>query len=369
MTRDEEFMKLALSLAAKGRTSPNPKVGAIIVKGGRIIGRGYHQRCGLPHAEIEAMKHLKQDQTRDAILYVTLEPCYHSNKKTPPCVPAIINAKFSRIVCATKDPNKNVNGKSINLFRKAGIEVKIGVCEKEARELNKAYIKYITKGLPYITMKVAMSLDGKIATKTGESKWISGEASRRLARAMRDKHDAVMVGIGTVLKDNPRLTCRFKSAHDPIRIIVDSKLRIPLNTNVLKNACDNTIIGCGKNFDKKKKDSLKHIGVNVFVAPRKDGEVNLKRFMKIVAKEGITSILLEGGSTLDGAMIDERLVDEFCFFIAPKIIGGKDAKTPIGGFGIRRLADAIQVNEIKTEKIGVDILITARIKLTTKENL
>lgn len=371
MNKDEEFMQLALSLAQKGRTSPNPKVGAVIVKDGRVVGTGYHTAAGLPHAEIEAIQDARRknqysglktqnpDALRGGTLYITLEPCVHTNKKTPPCVPAIIGAGFSRVVCAMKDPNPKVNGRGIAALKKAGIEVKVGVCEKEARMLNGAYAKYVTTALPFVTMKVAMSLDGKIATRTGDSKWISGEASRRLARAMRDRHDAVMVGIGTVLKDNPRLTCRMKSGHDPLRVIVDSKLRIPLNANLLKRANGMVIIGCGKKPDKKKKEMFEKIGVKVFVCPRNDGEVDVKQFMRLLAREGITSVLLEGGSALDGAMVDAKLVDRFCFFIAPKIIGGREAKPPIAGTGVSMLKNALNLKNMKIEKVGVDILVSA----------
>lgn len=364
ISKDEEFMKLALSLAEKGRATPNPKVGAVIVKQNKVIGVGYHQRAGLPHAEIEAILNAKlrtgkQRPCENATLYVTLEPCVHKNKKTPPCVPIIRDVGITRVVCAMKDPNKFVNGRGITELKKAKIEVILGMLTKAAEKLNERYVKYITTGLPFVTMKVAMSLDGKIATRTGDSKWISGEASRRLAREMRDNHDGVMVGIGTVIKDNPRLTCRFKSAHDPVRIIIDSKLRIPLTANVLKKANGKVIIGCGKGFDRKKKKLLERVGVKIFPCPRKDGEVEVTKFMKLVADEGITSILLEGGSALDGAMVDAGLIDRFYFFIAPKIIGGKDAKPPIGGIGAENIKNAINLDSIKMEKIGVDVLISA----------
>jgi len=194
MTDDKKFMKLALSLAKRGRPSPNPKVGAVIIKDGRVIAGGYHKKAGEPHAEIEAIKNAKPEQLNGATLYTTLEPCVHKNKRTPPCVPAIINAGIKKVVCAMKDPNPEVNGKGIAALRKANIEVVVGLCENEARVLNESYIRYITKGLPFVTMKIAMSLDGKIATKSGDSKWISGEESRRLVMKMRDAHDAVMVG-------------------------------------------------------------------------------------------------------------------------------------------------------------------------------
>lgn len=361
MGNGKQFMELAISLAKMARPFPNPCVGAVIVKDERIIGKGYHKAAGMPHAEIEAIEDAKRGGfvVNGSTLYVTLEPCVHTNKKTPPCVPAIIKSGIKTVVCAMKDPNPNVDGKGIEMLKRAGLDVSVGLCENEAQKINEAYVKYITFGLPFVTMKVAMSLDGKIATRTGDSKWISGEASRRLARTMRDQHAGVMVGIGTVLKDNPRLTCRFKSAHDPIRIIIDSKLRIPIDANVLKGASKMVIIGCGKDFDKSKKNLLESAGAKVFSCPRKDGEVDLEKFMKLISKEGVTSILLEGGSALDGAMVDAGLVDRFCFFIAPKIIGGKDAKTPIAGIGAEMITNAMGLGDIKVEKIGVDVLVTA----------
>jgi len=361
MTVEKRFMKLALSLARKGRPSPNPKVGAVIVKDDKVVARGYHKKAGEPHAEIEAMRNAKPEQLNGATLYTTLEPCVHKNKRTPPCVPAIINAGIKRVVCAMKDPNPEVNGKGIAALRKANIEVDVGLCEEEARRLNESYIRYITTGLPFVTMKVAMSLDGKIATKSGDSKWISGEESRRLVMKMRGSHDAVMVGIGTVLKDNPHLTCRLKKAHNPIRVIVDSKLRIPLSANVLKDGNGMVIIGCGRDFDEKKKRALESLGVMVLPCPGMDGRVDLKKFMVSLAREGITSILLEGGSELGGAMVNSGLVNRFCFFVAPKIIGGRDAKTPVGGVGIGTIKNALHVGEIRIRRIGKDILLTADI--------
>ncbi|HIH22939.1 TPA: bifunctional diaminohydroxyphosphoribosylaminopyrimidine deaminase/5-amino-6-(5-phosphoribosylamino)uracil reductase RibD [Candidatus Micrarchaeota archaeon] len=357
--KDEEFMKLAISLAAKGKTTPNPKVGAIIVKDERIIGTGYHQKAGLPHAEIEAMRRLKPEQLNGAELYITLEPCVHSGngKRTAPCVPAILRSGIKRVVCAMRDPNPNVNGKGIVALRKVGIEVVVGTCEREAAILNEAYMKRVTTGLPFVTMKIAMSLDGKIATRTGDSKWISGEASRRKTQEMRSESDAVMVGIGTVLKDNPKLTCRIKQGRDPLRIIVDSKLRIPLSANVLKQANGMVIIGCGRGYNKKKKKELELLGAEIYPCPQKDGEVDLKRFMRSIAARGINSLLLEGGSIIDGAMVDAKLVDRFCFFIAPKIIGGKDAKPPIGGIGVKLMNEAILLRKMVVERIGVDYLI------------
>ncbi len=354
--KDEEAMKLALSLAEKGRTSPNPKVGAVITKDGRTLSTGYHQKAGMPHAEIEAISKLKPEQLKGATLYVTLEPCCHLNKKTPPCVPAIINSGITRVICAMADLNPEVNGKGLSQLKKAKIEVIVGTCEKEARKINEPYIKRVTTHLPFVSMKVAMSLDGKIATRTGDSKWISGEKSRRYTQELRDHYDSVMVGIGTVLKDNPRLTCRINGGHNPIRIIVDSKLRIPLDSNVLKRAEGMVIIGCGKHDNESKKKALESFGAKVFSCPRKDGEVDLRTFMKKVAETGVNSVLLEGGSALDGTMLDEKLIDKFYIFLAPKIIGGKDAKSPIGGLGAELMKDAIVLDNLSVTQMGVDWL-------------
>lgn len=351
-------MQLALSLAKNGKPSPNPYVGAVLVKKDEIIGQGFHKKAGKAHAEIEAINDAKRRKhsTEGAILYVNLEPCVHRDKRTPPCVPAIIDAGIRKVICAMKDPNPKVSGKGIEALENEGVQVKVGVGQDEAEQLNEVYIKQITTGLPFVTMKVAMSLDGKIATRTGDSKWISSEASRRLVAEMRNRYDGVMVGIGTILKDNPRLTCRMKNGKDPIRIIIDSKLRIPLDADVLKRANGMVVIGCGNEFDKKKKNKLKKMGVKVFVASQDDGEVDLRRLMEKLAKINVKSILLEGGSALDGAMVDAQLVDKFSIFVAPKIIGGQDAKGPISGRGTALVKNALRLKNLKIEMVGSDYL-------------
>ncbi|MFH1785385.1 MAG: bifunctional diaminohydroxyphosphoribosylaminopyrimidine deaminase/5-amino-6-(5-phosphoribosylamino)uracil reductase RibD [Candidatus Micrarchaeota archaeon] len=351
-----DYMELAISLAKKASPSPNPQVGAVLVRKDEIIGQGVHKKAGTPHAEIEAIKDAirRKHDTVGSVLYVNLEPCPHNDKRTPPCVPTIIKAGIRKVVCAMKDPNPKVNGKGIDALRNAGILVTVGVMENEARTLNEIYIKQITKNLPFITMKVAMSLDGKIATRTGDSKWISCEASRRLVAEIRNRYDGVMVGIGTILKDNPRLTCRMKGGKDPVRIIIDSKLRIPLDANVLKRANEMVVIGCGNEFDKKKKIKLEKMGVKVFVNPQEDNEVDLKKLMEKLAKINVRSVLLEGGSALDGAMVDAKLVDKFSIFVAPKIIGGQDAKGPIGGIGTALVKNSIRLKNLKVEQIGSD---------------
>lgn len=353
-----EFMKLALSLAKRTNPSPNPYVGAVLVRGDEVIGEGFHKKAGMPHAEIEAINDAKRrgNEIRGSTLYITLEPCCHTGKRTPPCVPAIVNAGIRRVVCAMADPNPKVNGNGIGALEKAGILVKVGDSEEEAKVMNEVYIKRITTNLPFVAIKVAMSLDGKIATRTGDSKWISSEASRRLVGSMRNRYDGVMVGIGTILKDNPRLTCRMRGYRDPIRIIVDSRLRIPLDADVLKRPNKMVIIGCGSEFDKDKRKKLQRIGARIFVAAQEDGEVDLKKFMGMLTNAGVGSILLEGGSALDGAMVDAKLVDKFYIFVAPKIIGGHDAKGPIGGIGSSLVKNSILLKNLKVDRSGADYL-------------
>ncbi|MEM4389047.1 MAG: bifunctional diaminohydroxyphosphoribosylaminopyrimidine deaminase/5-amino-6-(5-phosphoribosylamino)uracil reductase RibD [Candidatus Micrarchaeia archaeon] len=352
---DERFLRLALSLAekARGRTSPNPLVGALIVKNGRVLSVGYHRGAGLPHAEIEALRKLKPGQARGATLYLNLEPCSHTDKRTPPCVPAIIAAGIRRVVCCMEDPNPRVKG--IEQLRKAGVRVDVGLLEREARELNAAYIKHITTGLPLVTLKLALSFDGKIATGTGESKWISGGASRALVQHLRAESDAVMVGINTVLKDDPELACRIPGAKQPLRVILDSRLRIPLTARVLRDS--NVMIATTSRASKRKRAALSARGIAVWASnsPR----VNIRALLRFLVSRGITSVLCEGGSELAGSLVDARLVDRFVFFIAPKIIGG-GGKDAVGGKGVSRLARAWKLRFTRLERVGEDILIEAK---------
>ncbi|MEM3030605.1 MAG: bifunctional diaminohydroxyphosphoribosylaminopyrimidine deaminase/5-amino-6-(5-phosphoribosylamino)uracil reductase RibD [Candidatus Micrarchaeia archaeon] len=352
---DEKFLRLALSLAekARGRTSPNPLVGALIVKNGRVLSAGYHRGAGLPHAEIEALRKLKPGQARGATLYLNLEPCSHTDKRTPPCVPAIIAAGIRRVVCCMRDPNPKVSG--IEQLRKAGVRVDVGLLRKEAEELNAPFAKFITTGLPFLTLKLALSLDGKIATSTGESKWISGEASRALVQRMRAENDAIMVGINTVLADNPRLSCRLPGAKQPLRVVVDSRLRIPLNAHVLRG--NNVVIATANGADERKKTRLEKRGITVFSSGT--GRVDIRALLRFLASRGVVSVMCEGGSELAGSLADARLIDRFVFFIAPKIICGRNGKTAIGGMGVTHLADAWRLRFTKIERIDGDVLIEA----------
>ena len=354
---DEIYMNEALKIAAnaRGRTSPNPLVGAVIVKDNRIIAEGWHRQAGTPHAEINALN-MAGDLAKDSTLYVTLEPCSHFGR-TPPCANAIVNAGIKKVVIAMTDPNPKVAGRGIEILKNAGIEVEVGILEEQARRLNEVFIKWITTQKPFVTLKTAMSLDGKIATATGQSQWITSEESRRKVHELRDINDAIMVGIGTVLADNPSLTTRIDGGKNPIRIIVDSQLRTPINANVIVDGQAKTIIATTKNAPAEKVDVLKKSGVEIIFCGD-DRRVDLNILMNELASREITSIFVEGGGTLNFSLLENHLVDKFFAFIAPKIIGGREALTSVEGDGFSDLNKAINLKNITTEMIGEDILIS-----------
>lgn len=361
-------MQRAIRLAKRGegRVSPNPLVGALIVKKGKVIGEGYHRKAGLPHGEVNALN-LAGSQAKGATLYVNLEPCAHYGR-TPPCSKAIIKAGIKRVVVGIKDPNPLVSGKGIRELEDAGIKTIVGVLEDASRRLNQIYIKYITTKLPYLSLKMAMSLDGKIATKTGSSSWISGEASRSYVQRLRSLNDAVLVGIGTVIKDDPELTVRLKSkSQSPkgkkvIRIIVDSEARIPLKANVLTKCRDNpTIIATTKYAPLGKIRALKDRGAKVVIVKDREGKVDLGELMKKMGRLQISSILVEGGGKINASFLKEGLVDKVLFFIAPKIIGGRRSLTPVEGEGIKDLREAIKLTEMKVRKVGEDLLVEGEV--------
>ncbi|MBR2179017.1 MAG: bifunctional diaminohydroxyphosphoribosylaminopyrimidine deaminase/5-amino-6-(5-phosphoribosylamino)uracil reductase RibD [Selenomonadaceae bacterium] len=357
---DRDYMQEALRLAAnaRGRTSPNPLVGAVIVKEGRVIAEGWHRQAGTPHAEIHALN-MAGELAKGATLYVTLEPCSHFGR-TPPCADAIVQAGVKRVVAAMSDPNSKVAGRGFQILKDAGIEVEVGVLEEEARKLNEVFIKWVTTDKPFVTLKTAMSLDGKIATATGQSRWITSETSRQRVHELRDINDAIMVGIETVLKDNPLLTTRISAGKSPIRIVVDSNARTPLASNIVTNHQAKTIIAVTENAPIDRVNALKQSGIEIVFAG--DGErVDLNVLMNKLAKHDITSILLEGGGTLNFGMLEAGLIDKVCAFIAPKIIGGRSALTPVEGTGFENLIDAINIEDISIEKIDDDILITGYI--------
>ena len=352
---DEHFMNIALRLAlrAKGLTSPNPLVGAVVVKNNKIVGKGYHKKAGLAHAEILALNQAGS-QAKGGSLYVTLEPCSHFGK-TPPCVNRILDTGIKRVIIGMKDPNPVNNGRSIRLLRKHGIDTRVGVLSKQLKKINESFLKYITKKSPFITVKIAQSLDGKIATKLGKSKWITSQKSRRYTHKLRKFYDAILVGINTVIKDNPQLNNPY-SKKQPLKIIVDSGLRIPLRAKILNDPLGVIIATNPKSFSSKY-NLLKKKGVRISVIPNKNRKVNLKSLFKKLAKMQITNILVEGGGKIVGSLFDQKLVDKVMFVIAPKIIGGKDAVSSVEGVGIKNLREAANLKNLTISKLGQDLLI------------
>jgi diaminohydroxyphosphoribosylaminopyrimidine deaminase/5-amino-6-(5-phosphoribosylamino)uracil reductase len=354
----EICMQRALELAAKGkgRTSPNPMVGAVIVKGHRIISEGYHKKAGTPHAEIHALRKAGK-KAKGATLFVSLEPCCHTGKRPPPCSKAIIQSGIKKVIVATKDPNPKVSGKGIRELRAAGIETEVGVLGPEARDLNEAFNKSITQKEPYIVLKIAQSLDGKIATAKGESKWITGKTARRRVHQMRNDLDAVLVGIGTVKKDNPSLDCRIRGGRNPYRVIVDSGLRIPLKSKVLGYRDNKTIIATTSKASARKIKQLTTRGARVLVIRSRNDMVDLKALMKELGKMDIMSVMIEGGSSIASSAISAGIVDRVMFFVAPKVIGGTDSIPSIGGKSPALLNNAIKLKDLRATAVGDDILL------------
>lgn len=352
------YMKKALELAAKarGKTSPNPMVGAVIVKSGRIISADYHKKAGTPHAEALALKKAGA-RAKGATLYISLEPCCHNRKRTPPCTDAIIKYGIKEVVIAMVDPNPYVSGMGIRTLRKTGISTRTGVLKNEAQRLNEVFIKYITKKEPFITLKMAQSLDGKIATAKGESKWITGPQARSKVHKMRREVDAILTGIGTVEKDNPSLDCRIGRGKNPYRIIVDSLLRISLNSKVLRHDDGKTIIATTARASDKKIKSILKGGNQVVVIKEKKGRVDLKKLMKELGKLEISSLIIEGGSSISASALSAGIVDKVMFFSAPKIIGGIDSISSVGGSSPARLSSAIELRDIKVTAYGRDFLL------------
>ncbi len=363
--RDAFYMQQAIELSKNGMgfVNPNPLVGAVIVKENRVVGKGWHEYFGGPHAEVNAIREAGSE-TEGATIYVTLEPCSHYGK-TPPCSLAIIQSKFARVVVGSVDPNPLVAGKGIEMIRQAGIEVQSGIMEKEVLELNEVFFKFIRTKLPFVVMKTAISLDGKIATATGDSHWISGEASRKRVHQLRNQYSAVMVGINTALKDDPLLNVRDVEgkSKNPVRIVVDSLARIPLQSKLLNTPeIAETIIAVTNHASESKINALKEKGATVFVCPEVKGRVDLSFLMKELATRDIDSILLEGGGTLNFEALRQGVVDKLIAFVAPKILGGKEALTSVEGTGFASLPEAVQIENLKAESSGEDIMITGYVK-------
>jgi len=366
----EKYIKLAIELAKKGEgfVEPNPLVGAVIVKNDRVIGQGYHQYFGGAHAEINAINSARPEALKGSTMYVTLEPCSHFGK-TPPCAQALLQIGFREIVVANIDPNPKVKGKGINILRKKGIKVITGILSEEAKSINKPFFKLQQTGLPYVVAKWAMTMDGKMATATGDSKWITSETSRNLAKDIRAGMNGVMVGIGTILKDNPfLLPSDIKRIKHPFgefpemvrpyaRIILDSHARLPLNSNLIKTLAQSPVyIFTGTDAPKKKIEALQRKGVKVFSVPQKNGHLSLMAVLKTLAKNNIGKLMIEGGAETLGAAFDAKAVDEVYAFIAPKIIGGRDSRT-ISGKGVQAVAHALHLKNLRVQYLNPDILI------------
>lgn len=361
-------MAQALTLArlALGSVSPNPAVGAVLVKHGKLVGQGHTQPPGGDHAEIVALKQAA-GKARGATLYVTLEPCCHQGR-TPPCTGAIIEAGVAAVHAAMLDPNPKVAGKGIAELEAAGIGVIVGEGAAEAAEIAEAYVKHVTSGLPFVTAKFAVSLDGKIATRTGDSRWISGEESRRYVHGLRHATDAIMAGINTVLTDDPRLTARVGSGQggtghrQPLRVIIDSSGRTPPEARLFQEY-GQTMIVTGGPLKPEPKAAYQAVGAEILEIPLGDGRVDLAAMLQQLGARGITSVLVEGGGTLLGSLFAAELVDKVVAFVAPIIIGGAQAATPVGGHGVALVADAWQLNRVKVDRFDTDIMVSGYLKV------
>lgn len=367
MQEKEEYMRRALELARKGEghTSPNPMVGCVVVKDGRIISEGYHEKYGEFHAERNALTRCTED-TAGADLYVTLEPCCHQGK-TPPCTDIIIEKKIARVFVGSMDSNPLVAGKGVQILREHGIYVETGILEEECLKLNEVFYHYITTKTPFVVMKYAMTLDGKIACATGDSKWVTGEIARAQVHRMRGRYRGIMVGIGTVLADDPMLNCRVEGGVDPVRIICDSNLHIPLESQIVKTASEiETIVACSQeSLEAERKQEkirkLKDAGIQLIGTEGAHG-VNLVELMKKLGEQNIDSILLEGGGTLNASALEDGIVNKVYAYIAGKLIGGMDARSPVEGMGIDRMADAITLKDMEIERLGDDFCIVGYVK-------
>lgn len=356
--QDEKFMKRALDLAIKamGRTSPNPLVGCVIVKNEQIVGEGYHKKAGTPHAEVHALA-AAGEQAWDATAYVTLEPCSHFGR-TPPCAEALIRAGIKRAVVAMKDPNPLVSGRGIARLREVGIQVDVGLMVHEASRINEVFIKVITTGLPFVVYKTAMTLDGKIATETGDSRWVSTESSRQYVHQLRNRYDVILAGSETVIHDDPALTCRLPNGHDPVRLIIDGRLRIAENAQVLTSSTHSPcVIATTQAASPKKIERLNNIaGVEVWQYDTLQ-HVPLEKLLCDLVRRDWTSVLLEGGGGLAGALIEEQCVDKLEFFIAPKLVGG-NGPSPLSGLHIQHMADALELHDLHIDMNSGDLHLT-----------
>ncbi|HEX6174909.1 MAG TPA: bifunctional diaminohydroxyphosphoribosylaminopyrimidine deaminase/5-amino-6-(5-phosphoribosylamino)uracil reductase RibD [Candidatus Binatia bacterium] len=355
---DRRYMRMACRLAEKaaGRTSPNPMVGAVLVRKGRIIGSGFHPFAGGDHAEIVALKEAG-NKAEGATLYINLEPCNHYGR-TPPCTRSLIAAGINEVVVGMEDPNPLVSGKGLRALVRAGIKVRTGVLHEQCRVLNEAFTKLITRGVPFVTLKLAASLDGKISTATGDARWISCEESRATVHLLRNRYDAVLVGAGTVIADNPQLTCRIAGGRDPWRIILDARLRIPLDAEFLhQRGKDKNIIVTSDTAPAAKIGALETLGATVWRLPAREGAVRWQPLLRKLAKIGIASVLIEGGATTAAGALKEKVVDKMLLFYAPKLLGG-DGRYMIDSLGIEHIKQSVMLQNLKVQKSGADLLVS-----------
>ncbi|MBK9308316.1 MAG: bifunctional diaminohydroxyphosphoribosylaminopyrimidine deaminase/5-amino-6-(5-phosphoribosylamino)uracil reductase RibD [Nitrospira sp.] len=358
-------MTLALRLAAKGQgtTSPNPMVGALVVRQGELVGQGFHLRPGTPHAEIHALRQAGT-RARGSTLYITLEPCCHLKKRTPPCVPEILRTGVRRVVIAMQDPNPSVKGKGVAALRRAGLSVSVGVARLEAEELNRAYCHWMKTGRPYVTLKAGMTLDGQLATARGESQWITSEMSRQEVHQLRRSVESILIGVNTVLIDNPSLTARTGArletvaSRQPLRIVVDSRLRIPLTAKILTQQDKaKTIVATTAMAPRTRRSALEEKGIEVFTISAREGRVSLPALLRELGRRGVRSVLVEGGGEINAAMLRGKLVDHVRLYIAPLLLGGRDTKGLIGGNSPARLAKAIRVRRMVVRPLGDDMVV------------
>ncbi|MBP1557186.1 MAG: bifunctional diaminohydroxyphosphoribosylaminopyrimidine deaminase/5-amino-6-(5-phosphoribosylamino)uracil reductase RibD [Oscillospiraceae bacterium] len=366
---DISYMRFALELAKKGEgmTSPNPLVGAVIVKNGKIIGQGYHERYGELHAERNALKNCTESP-EGATMYVTLEPCCHTGKQ-PPCTEAILENKIARVVVGSLDPNPLVAGKGIEILRENGVWVQTEILKEECDAVNEVFMKFIKTKRPFVAMKYAMTADGKIAAYTGKSKWITNDAARAEVHRLRHRYSGIMVGVGTVLADDPMLNCRIENGKDPVRIICDTNLRTPLDSNIVKTAKEiKTIIACAE-CDNQKALPFIEAGCEMVFVPKNDtGSIDLNRLMDILGERKIDSILLEGGAELNYSALNAKIVDKVFCYIAPKLFGGKTAKTPIGGLGVESPDECFKIENAACRMIGEDFCIEGSVSYVHRDS-
>ncbi len=361
MMNDEHFMRMALRLARKGRPSPNPRVGAVLVRDGSVLATGYHRAAGKPHAEVDALARVG-GRAPGATLYVTLEPCVHHGR-TPPCAEAIVASGVARVVAGMVDPNPRVHGRGLAMLRRAGIDVQVGVLEAACQELNRGFVKMMEQGLPHVTLKLAATADGKIATRSGEARWITSEEARRLSHRLRAESDAVLVGAGTVVADDPRLTARRGDRplrRQPLRVVLDSVLRSPLEARIFNDSEAATLVITTDRALETDRQALQDRGVEVaIVAADATGRVSLREALTFLARRGILYVVVEAGGTLAWSLVRAGLVDRYWFFHAPKLFGGASAPGMMGGDGVLHPEDAVRLRWTRVRRVGEDLLIEA----------